>query len=393
MVSDITEQKQLENHLRQAQKMEAITMLTGGIAHDFNNILGSIFGAVDLLQLQLAEDHPGRRYADVILDRSQKAAVLVKQMLAYSRQQHLNLKPLNINRTVEEVSVLLERVLEENIRFKRSLAQDLKNVKGDKTAIDQIIMNLCLNAIDAMPEGGILSIETKNQLIDESDIAVKPELKYGEYVSIKISDTGHGIAPDEMIRIFEPFYTTREVGKGTGLGLSMAFGLVKQHDGYIYCTSKVHEGTIFEVLLPIIETNFVNEKIQIIGSDLYTGIGTILIVEDEIDLIQILEEMLTTLEYDVLCAHDGKSALKVYQENRDNIDLIISDIVMPKMDGKELYQKVKAMDSDIKFIFISGYASRGFYNKTDIGSGSGVLNKPFRLSEVAETIKLVLSSN
>ncbi len=393
MVSDITEQKQLENHLRQAQKMEAITMLSGGIAHDFNNILGSIFGAVDLLQLQLAEDHPSRRYANIILDRSQKAAVLVKQMLAYSRQQHLNLKSLNINKTIEEVSVLLDRELKVNIQFKKNLAQDLKNIDGDKTAIHQIIMNLCDNAIDAMPDGGILSIETKNKLIDESDIEVKPELKYGEYVSVKISDTGIGIAPDNMIRIFEPFYTTREVGKGHGLGLSMAFGLVKQHDGYIYCTSKVHEETIFEVLLPIIETNSINEKKQFIGSDLYTSIGTILIVEDEIDLIQILEEMLTTLEYNVLCAHDGKSALKVYHENRDNIDLIISDIVMPKMDGKELYQKVKAIDSDIKFIFISGYASRGFYNITEKVPGAEVLNKPFRLNEVAETIKLVLSSN
>ncbi|NQT96746.1 MAG: response regulator [Candidatus Marinimicrobia bacterium] len=287
----------------------------------------------------------------------------------------------------------LDRALEENIKIKRSLAQDLKNIKGDKTAIDQIIMNLCLNAIDAMPEGGIISIETRNQFIDESDIAVKPELKYGEYVSVKVSDTGHGIMPDDMIRIFEPFYTTREIGKGTGLGLSMAFGLVKQHDGYIYCTSKVHEGTIFEILLPIIETNSINEKKRFIDSDLYTGIGTILIVEDEIDLIQILEEMLTTLDYDVLCAYDGKSALKVYQENRDNIDLIISDIIMPKMDGKELYQKVKALDSEIKFIFISGYASKRFYNKTNTVPGTGFLNKPFRLSEVAETIKTVLNSN
>ncbi len=393
MVSDITEQKQLEKHLRQAQKMEAITMVTGGIAHDFNNILGSIFGSIDMMLLKLEEDHPSRRYANIILDRSQKAADLVKQMLAYSRQQQLNLKVLNVNQILGGIANLLTGVLDEKIHFNTDLAPDLKNVKGDKTAIDQIVMNLCLNSTDAMSAGGTLTIVTRNVQFGEAEIFDRPEIKIGEYISIKVTDTGHGIPAEKMAKVFEPFFTTKEVGAGTGLGLSMVFGLVKQHNGYIYCTSEVNKHTTFEILLPAHESPAAIDQKEVQADDLYTGSGTILIVEDELDLIQILEEMLTTLGYEVICATDGASAMELFEQHQDSIDLIISDIIMPRMGGKELYRRVKAINPDTKFIFTTGYSKNYFNSQNKQISGTGILGKPFRLTEVAENIKMVLESN
>ncbi len=213
IVHDITELKQLEAQLRHAQKLESITRLTGGIAHDFNNILGSIFGSVDMILMNVSEDHPARRFAHVILDKSQKAADLVRQMMAYTRQQHLNPEPMNINKTIKDLTILLDRALEERIKLKLVLADNLKPINGDTTAIDQIVMNLCINATDAMKEGGKLTVRTENLENVDKYIGEHPELKPGEYVLLNVTDTGHGIESENLEKIFDPFFTTKEVGE------------------------------------------------------------------------------------------------------------------------------------------------------------------------------------
>jgi len=216
---DITERKQIEAQHRHAQKLKSITRLTGGIAHEFNNILGSIFGSVDMILIQLPEDHPSRRFANIILDKSQKAADLVKQMMACSRQQHMNPEPLIINKTIEDLSMFLDRAFEEQIELELQLADDLKPINGDKTAIDQIVMNLCVNATDAMKEGGKLTVRTENLENIDKLIEDHPNIKPMEYVLMEISDTGHGIEPKYVEHIFDPFFTTKEIGEGTRTGL------------------------------------------------------------------------------------------------------------------------------------------------------------------------------
>ena len=389
-IQDITERSQMEDQLRHAQKLESITKLTGGIAHDFNNILGSIFGAVDLLLLQLPPDHPSRRYAKIIIDKGAKAADLVQQMLAYSRQQRLNPVPMNVNTIITDLSILLKRALEERIELKLNLANDLNLINGDKTAIDQIVMNLCLNAIDAMTDGGILTIRTINRIIGSSAQSEHPQVKPGEYILMEVSDTGHGIKSEIIDLIFEPFYTTRVVGEGTGLGLSMVFGLVKQHNGHIFCTSEVNIGTTFIIFLPVLKKNVIEEYSSLVAGKIHTGSGTILIVEDEEDLIKILEEMLVELGYKVIIARNGQEALQIFADRSQIIDLVISDIIMPKMGGKELYEELKRKNPLIKFLFTSGYASKGFYKKFDMKPEIIILKKPFRLDEVSSRVKELL---
>ncbi len=389
-IQDITERHQLEEQLRHSQKLESITKLTGGIAHDFNNILGSIFGAVDLLLLQLPPDHPSRRYAKIIIDKGAKAADLVQQMLAYSRQQRLNPVPMNVNTIITDLSMLLKRALEERIELKLNLADDLNLINGDKTAIDQVVMNLCLNAIDAMEDGGILTIRTINRIIESSAQNEHPQVKPGEYIIMEVRDTGHGIKAEIIDLIFEPFYTTREVGEGTGLGLSMVFGLVKQHNGYIFCTSEINIGTTFKIFLPILKLNEIEEYSSQTASKIYAGSGTILVVEDEEDLSEILKEMLVELGYNVLIAHNGQEALQIFADRSQIIDLVISDVIMPKMGGKELYEEMKQTDPLIKFLFTSGYASKGFYKKFEMKPEMTILKKPFRLDEVSSRVKELL---
>jgi len=326
---DITERKQLEAQLRHSQKLESITRLTGGIAHDFNNILGAIFGSVDMILMNVPEDHPARRFANIILDKGQKAADLVKQMMAYSRQQQLNMKPLNINKTIEDLSMLLGSAVEERINLKLKLANDLSPINGDKTAIDQIVMNLCINATDAMKEGGKLTVRTENLENVDKYVNQLPNIELGEYVLLRITDTGHGIEPDNIEQIFEPFFTTKDVGEGTGLGLSMVFGLVKQLKGYISCKSKVGQGTTFEVFFPVVDKLQTTKKREHTNTQLYHGSGTIMVVEDEKDLIDILEVMLTELNYDIVTASNGVTALQLYRDAGKQIDLVISDIIMP----------------------------------------------------------------
>ncbi len=384
---DITERKQLEDQLRHAQKLESITKLTGGIAHDFNNILGAIFGSVDMILLQLHNDHPSRRFANIILDKSQKAASLVKQMLAYSRQQQLNVVPMDINNVVQDLSLLLDRAVEERIELELDLAEDLKQINGDKTAIDQIVMNLCINATDAMQEGGKLTVLTENIENIAKYTKKNPDLKPGQYVRLTIADTGHGIAAENLDNIFEPFFTTRDVGEGTGLGLSMVFGLVSQHDGYIFCQSEVGKGTTFDVLIPVLDNLQSPTKKENDNEKLHHGGGTIMLVEDEKDLVEILGVILTELGYDIITASDGKEALHIYRDAGKQIDLVITDIIMPKMGGKELYEQIVKINPDVKFVFTSGYASRGFYKKYDIDPDMKILNKPFRLKDVSDIVK------
>ena len=388
----VEEKAQIETQLRQAQKLESIATLTSGLAHDFNNILGAIFGSVDRILMQLPNDHPSRPYANIILDKSQRAADLVKSMMAYSRQQELNPKPLVINNAIENLSLLLDRAIEERIELELQLAHDLRPISGDSTAIDQIVMNLCVNAVDAMKTGGKLTVRTQNLENNDRYIDDFPEVKPGRYVLLSVIDTGHGIEPEDLEQIFEPFFTTKKVGEGTGLGLSMVFRLVKQHDGYIFCKSTVGKGTTFEMLLPVVDKLQTTIEDESSNVQLQHGVGTIMVVEDDKGIVEILEVMLIELGYDIITASDGEKALAIYRDVDKQIDLIISDIIMPNMGGKELYQELKTIDPKVKFIFISGYTDRGFYKKYNNDPNVKILNKPFRLKEVSAIVKEVLTN-
>ncbi len=390
-IQDITDRHKLEEQLRHSQKLEAITKLTGGIAHDFNNILGSIFGAVDLLLTHIGKEHPGRRYVDLILDKGQNAAELVRRMLAYSRQQLLRPEPVNLNLIIEDISVLLKRALEVKITLDLELAAGLNQINGDRTAIDQIIMNLCLNAIESMADGGKLTVKTENRQITANSTGFDSSVRPGDYVSLKVIDTGHGISTEDIDKIFEPFYTTREVGKGTGLGLSMVFGLVKQHKGYIQCSSKPNEQTIFEVIFPVLVDFDVVTSDQKFEEKIIKGSGLILVVEDDADLANILEEQLKEIGYEVIITNNGEEALSIYKKIGSDISLVISDIIMPKLGGKELYEKLKQIDPDLKFIFTSGYASDGVFKKYDIDVEMILIKKPFRIDEISAVVNLMIN--
>ncbi len=391
VATNITERIRLEEQLRHAQKLESITRLTGGIAHDFNNILGSIFGAVDMLLLNIPKDHPGRHYADIVIDKSQKAADLVKQMLAYSRQQQMNPVPMDINKAIEDLSIMLERVIEERIKLTLELADDINNINGDRTAIDQIMMNLCINSINAMPDGGALLVKTENISVKQENQQKWPELVAGEYIRLTVTDTGQGIDPQHLDKIYEPFFTTREVGAGSGLGLSMAYGLVKQQAGNIYCTSEVGKGTTFEIFFPVSEATPEEHEEDIPLSEVERGSGKILLAEDEEELAEVLRMMLTQLGYRVQVTFNGREAYDLYKQNTEQFDLVISDIIMPEMGGQELYQKIMAINPATKFLFTSGYASQGFYKKYELNPDMKILNKPFRLREVSTVLKEILA--
>lgn len=396
LARDITERKiaeetrhHLEEQLRHAQKLESISKLTGGIAHDFNNILGAIIGSIDLMLMKIDSDNPCYEHAQTILDKSLRASELVKQMLAYSRQQKLNLEAININDSVRGLTDFLGRAIPENINLAIKTIDNPLSINSDKTAIDQIIMNLCLNAIDAMKDGGQLTIETENFLIDPSE-RESHDLEPGRYICLRISDTGHGIEPEKIQKIYEPFFTTKEIGKGSGLGLSMVYGLVKQHGGIINCTSEVEVGTTFEIMLPAIEG--VKSKANTVTNDLAISKGgaNILLVEDEADLLDILDKMLNNLGYQVLTASNGLEALDILVKNEE-IDLIISDIIMPNLGGFELYEKMQKINPDIPFIFTSGYASNGHFQKYSIKPGMVIIRKPFRLAEVGAALEKILN--
>ena len=397
---DITEQKNLELQFSQSQKMQAVGQLAGGIAHDFNNLLTAITGFSDLL---LVKHGPGdQSFSDIIQikQNANRAANLVRQLLAFSRQQTLRPKILIITDVVAELSNLLRRLIGSNIELDMNHGRNIDPVKVDQGQLEQVIINLCVNARDAMPEGGKLEIKTRN-LSEEDSVKVSKRYKIfpkGEYVLLEVKDNGTGIRYEHLEKVFEPFFSTKEVGKGTGLGLSTVYGIIKQTDGFVFPESEIGVGTTFKIYLPkysegeveAVEgiSDIINPEEQV--RDL-TGSSTILLVEDEDAVRMFASRALKNKGYTVFEADCGVSALKVIDETEVKIDLIISDVMMPQMDGPTLVKKVKETDNDVKVIFISGYAEDALDDNI-ADKDFNFLSKPFSLKELAEQVKEVLEN-
>lgn len=390
---DITTRRQLEEQLRQSQRLESIGILSGGIAHDFNNILTGIIGYGNLLQMKLDKDPSLARYVEQILQSSERAANLVSSLLAYSRKQIINPVPLDINEAISKIEKLLRRLLEENIELKTNLKDEKLMVMADTAQMEQILMNLTTNARDAMPNGGSLLIETDYFEIDEDFIKLYDYGKAGYYAMISVSDSGSGIDPAAIQKIFDPFFTTKEVGRGTGLGLSMVYGIVKQHNGFINVHSEIGRGTTFKIYLPLIESESLETKEVRVKLDRLTGLEgteTILIAEDEALVRELHTEILKKFGYKVFEAADGQEALEVFSGHMDEIDIVLSDVIMPKKNGKELIQDIQKIKPDIKVLFVSGYSQDLLDDKSLLEGKTYFISKPVPPEKLLKMIRHIL---
>lgn len=394
-VIDTTDQKVLELQFAQAQKMQAVGQLAGGIAHDFNNLLTAIIGFCDLLLMRhQAGDHS---FSDImqVKQNANRAANLVRQLLAFSRQQTLKPEVLSVTDVLAELSNLLRRLIGESIELNVVHARDVAYIKADQGQLEQVIINLSVNARDAMGGGGALTIRTSNVTRSQSMRMGHELLPAGEYVFIEVQDTGVGISKEDLGKIFEPFFTTKDVGAGTGLGLSTVYGIVKQFDGYVFVDSKPGEGTVFKIFLPQHEADaparprVEAEDEQHQRRDL-TGHGTILLVEDEDAVRMFGARALRNKGCTVLEADSGESALELLKSAEQTIDLLVTDVVMPRMDGPTLAEHVRNNRPDIKVIYISGYAEDAFRSQVD--ETINFLPKPFSLGQLAAKVKGVLQT-
>ncbi len=389
---DISERKKLEQQLLQAQKMEAVGQLAGGIAHDFNNILTTIIGYGNLIQMEIPKDSPQYIYISHILHSAQRASNLIQALLAFSRKQIISPKPVNLNEIIRILEKLLSRIIGEDIALSTSLSEEDLIVMADATLIEQVLMNLATNARDAMPEGGSLSIHTDKIKMDSTFINAHGYGKPGLYALVSVEDTGHGMDHKTQEKIFEPFFTTKEIGKGTGLGLSIVYGIVKQHEGYINVYSEIGKGTTFRIYLPMIETKTEDEQ-AVEMPPLRGSAETVLLAEDDIQVRELTKQVLTEFGYNVLIAEDGQDAIQIFSENKDKIDLLIFDVIMPKKNGKEAYNEIRKMRPDIKAIFMSGYTADIVHKKGILDEGLDFLPKPLSPHELLKKVKEVLTDN
>ncbi len=388
---DITDRKRLEEQFRQAQKMEAVGQLSGGIAHDFNNLLGVIIGYGEILQEGLAADHPLRSSADEILNAGRRAAALTRQLLAFSRQQVLEPKVLNVNAVVQDMESMLRRLIGENMELTSGLDPNLGTVKADQGQLEQVIMNLAVNARDAMPEGGKLLIETSNTEMDATFVRRYPyPVKPGSYVLLTVSDTGMGMDAATRARIFEPFFTTKEKGQGTGLGLSMVYGVVKQSGGYIDVYSEPGIGTTFKIYLPRADEAVAPQKPETEVATALRGHETVLMVEDEGALRTLTSNLLEMCGYVVLAAKNGAEALDISQHCTDPIDLLLTDMVMPGISGRVLADQLVQLRPRIKVVYMSGYTGQAVGARGILDPGSLFLQKPFTRDALARKLREAL---
>jgi two-component system, cell cycle sensor histidine kinase and response regulator CckA len=393
---DTTEQKALEAQMAQSQKMQAVGQLAGGIAHDFNNVLTAIIMASDLLLTSHRPSDPS--FPDImnIKQNANRAASLVRQLLAFSRRQTLRPEVLTLTDVLADLRMLLSRLVGNAVDLQIEHGRDLWPVKADLGQFEQVVVNLAVNARDAMPEGGNLLIRTRNVDTEESTGFGYRGFEPGDYVMIEVQDNGTGIAPDVLEKVFEPFFTTKEVGKGTGLGLSMVYGIVKQTGGFIFAESEPGQGTTFRIFLPrhiATEAELAVEKPQEAEPERkrdLSGTATILLVEDEDAVRMGGMRALTSRGYTVHEASSGVEALELMEELEGKVDLVVSDVVMPEMDGPTLLTELRKTHPDIKFIFVSGYAEEAFSKNLPEDAKFGFLPKPFSLKQLATTVKEML---
>ena len=387
IVENVAERRALEEQLRQSQKMEAVGQLAGGIAHDFNNLLEVIMGYSDLLTEGLPVGDPLRRQAEEIYKAGKRAAGLTRQLLAFSRKQVLQPRVLDLNVIVTDLQKLLRRTIGEHIDFTAQLSPSLARVKADPNQIEQILMNLAVNARDAMPHGGSLRVETANVRVDDKLAQQHTGLRPGEYVLLSVTDTGSGMDLKVQARVFEPFFTTKEKGKGTGLGLATVYGIVKQSEGYISVESAPGQGTTFRIYLPRVEAPAAAAPAPSEKPASTTGSETILLVEDEESVRRLARAFLENRGYQVLEARDGAHAVEICQNRGQRIHLMVTDVVMPKMSGRELAQRVASLRPEMRVLFVSGYTGDSL---TLPGPHVAFLEKPFGPSDLIKKVREML---
>lgn len=390
---DITERTFLEEELRQSQKLEAIGLLAGGVAHDFNNILTGIIGYAGLGHGVVEHDHPAHRFFKQIEGKSQEAAKLVHQLLAFSRKDILAFTKIDLNDIILSAADFLGRVLPEHIDYNTIPAQTACTINADPVAIQQILTNLCVNAKDAMPEGGSVIISTDIVELAENNINASFDFKPGLFVKLSVTDMGTGMDGKILEQMYDPFFTTKDIGQGSGLGLSMVYGLVKQHKGLIQCSSHLGEGTVFEIYFPFINENKPISNFTIEEHVAHRGRETILLVEDDIDVLTILQSILESSGYTVRMAKNGKVALDVLIDDSASIDLVITDLIMPEMSGTELYKRVEHFPSRPEFLYISGYARDSEIKGLKLSPKVEFMKKPFTATELNRRVRAVLDKN
>jgi two-component system, cell cycle sensor histidine kinase and response regulator CckA len=391
-IVDIAARKKTEEQVRLSQRMEAIGKLAGGVAHDFNNLLCVVLGCSDAVLEALSPDHPAAKKVEMIRQAGSSAADLTRQLLAFSRQQMIQPRVLDLEEAVERVRAILQRLIGENIEFKVSVQASLGHVMADPGQIEQILMNLAVNSRDAMPQGGCLTIEARDVELDDSYEDEHQQVAPGRYVMLAVGDTGCGMDLDTQMRIFDPFFTTKELGKGTGLGLATVYGIVKQSGGYIWVYSEVDKGTVFKIYLPRVEESVQMTKQGDEDSEAtdFGGSETILLAEDTASLREMAREYLESVGYTVLAASSGRKALQHAKDFQGPIHLLLTDVVMPGMSGPELVGQMASLRPGIKVIFTSGYTEDAIARQGVLDPAVAFIQKPYRPKALARKIREVL---
>lgn len=387
------ELRELEDQLRQSQKMEAVGRLAGGVAHDFNNMLTVIHGHASLLKQNARLTGWAARSAQQIGEAAERAAALTRQLLAFSRRQLIQPRRLNMNQVVSDISSMLGRILGEDIALRVDYFGKPAMIHADAGMMEQVLLNLSVNARDAMPKGGLLTIGISVLETDSRHCSTHAEAQAGKFVCLSVSDRGCGIAPQHLHRIFEPFFTTKEVGKGTGLGLATVYGIIKQHQGWIEVESKVNQGTTFKAFLPCVESETVAAPEPSGESVVKGGTETILVVEDETPVRELVCDILSSYGYKTIAAESGVKALQLWPSCKDKIDLMLTDLVMPeRLNGRELAEKLWAERPGLKVIFTSGYSADVVGKDFVLRPGMNYLQKPYPPNQLAEKVRLCLDS-
>jgi len=398
IIRDITDRKRaeqemkaLEEQLRQSQKMEAIGRLAGGIAHDFNNLLTIIKGYSQLSLSELKEGHPLMENLEGIQKATDRATDLIRKILAFSRRQLMEMRVLDLNTLLMDLDKLLRRIIGEDIELVTVLAEDLGRVKVDPGQIEQVILNLSVNAKDAMPNGGKLTIETANEELDDAYARSHLSVIPGRYVMLSVSDTGVGMSPEVRERIFEPFYTTKEKGKGTGLGLSTVYGIVKQSGGNIWVYSEPGQGTTFKIYLPREEEPLEEIREKVVKEEFLGGSETVLVVEDEEEVRKLAVRILQNQGYKVLEASQGNEALSICEQHEEPIHLLVTDVVMPGMSGRDLSGRLTSLRPEIKTLYMSGHTNSAIIHHGVLEPGVNLLQKPFTPEALIRKVHEVLT--
>ncbi|MFH1115753.1 MAG: PAS domain S-box protein [Pseudomonadota bacterium] len=387
---DVSERKEMERQLIEAQKMEAVGTLAAGVAHDFNNLLHIIAGNAELLEMDLAEQ--GMRFpeTDAIRHSTERGADLVKQILTFSRKIGAEFEYIDINEDIKRTERLLSRTLPKMIDIELSLERKLKTIRADSAQIEQLLINLAANAADAMPEGGRLIIETDTVRLDDQFCRTHKECRPGEYVRLRVEDTGHGMSEEVLQHIFEPFFTTKGLADGTGLGLATVFGIVKMHGGHIACGSEAGTGTAFVMHFPVAEAGPPDIRAKHEDTDPARGCETILVVDDEPLIADLAKRILENAGYSVITARDGKEALAAYSQEGERIALVILDLIMPEMGGKQCLEELLKIDPGVKTLIVSGHASKGTTLRCKNSGAESRVDKPFNTRDLLRSVRRVL---